>query len=337
MDPLSDVLSLLRPRSYVSAGFDAGGDWSIQFPDQNKLIKCYAVISGACWLSVESVPDAVRLEAGDCFVLPSGRPFRLASDLTLPAVDADTIFPPARAGGVVTYNDGGDFFLVGSRFGVSGNNAGALLGMLPPIVHIRKESDQAALRWSVERMMHELREEQPGGILVAQHLAHMMLVQALRLHLAEASGSGLGWFFALADKRLSAAIGAMHDDPGHRWTLQELAERAGMSRSSFAAKFTETVEETPMEYLTRWRMLLAADRLENSGDPISVIAPSLGYESESAFSTAFKRVMHCSPRQYSRARNLASRSHNKESLRANRLERGDARRNDWPARQNASV
>ena len=162
MDPLSDVLSLLRPRSHVSAGFDAGGDWSIQFPDQNKLIKCYAVISGACWLSVESVPDAVRLEAGDCFVLPSGRPFRLASDLTLTPVDAGTIFPPARAGGVVTYNDGGDFFLVGSRFGVSGNNAGALLGMLPPIVHIRKESDQAALRWSVERMMHELREEQPA-------------------------------------------------------------------------------------------------------------------------------------------------------------------------------
>ena len=92
-----------------------------------------------------------------------------------------------------------------------------------------------------------------------------------------------------------------------------------------------------MEYLTRWRMLLAADRLENSGDPISVIALSLGYESESAFSTAFKRVMGCSPRQYSRARDLASRSNNEESSRANRLLRGDARRNDWPARQNASV
>ena len=81
--------------------------------------------------------------------------------------------------------------------------------MLPPIVHIRKELDQAALRWSVERMMQELREQQPGGFLVAQHLAHMMLVQALRLHLAEGSGGGVGWFFALADKRLSAAIGAM--------------------------------------------------------------------------------------------------------------------------------
>jgi AraC-like DNA-binding protein len=306
MDPLSDVLSLLKPRSYVSAGFDAGGDWCIQFRDQNKLIKCYAVIRGAAWLSVESVTEAVHLKAGDCFVLPSGRPFRLASDLSLNPVDAGMIFPPARAGGVVTYNSGGDFFLVGSRFGVSGGNASALLGMLPPIVHIRKEADQAALRWSVERMMHELREGQPGGLLVAEHLAHMMLVQALRLHLAAESQTGVGWFFALADKRLSTAIGAIHADPGQHWTLRALAEHAGMSRSSFAVKFKETVGEAPMEYLTRWRMLLAADRFENSSDPISVIARSLGYASESAFSTAFKRIMGCSPRRFTRNSKLAS-------------------------------
>ncbi|TIM51241.1 MAG: helix-turn-helix transcriptional regulator, partial [Mesorhizobium sp.] len=89
--------------------------------------------------------------------------------------------------------------------------------------------------------------------LVAQHLAHMMLVQALRLHLAEGLGSGVGWFFALADRQMAAAINAMHDDPAHRWTLQELAERAGMSRSTFALKFKETVGTSPMEYLTNWR------------------------------------------------------------------------------------
>ena len=198
---------------------------------------------------------------------------------------------------------------VGGHFALAGNHAGILLGVLPPIVHIRKESDKAALRWSLERMMQELREPQPGGFLVAQHLAHMMLVQALRLHLAEGSKGGVGWLFALADKQMSAAISAMHDDPAHRWTLQELAERAGMSRSTFALKFKETVGASPMEYLTRWRMLLAGDRLANSGDPISVIALSLGYESESAFSTAFKRVMGCSPRQYSRGRTSASPSH----------------------------
>ena len=213
---------------------------------------------------------------------------------------------------------------VGGHFALTGNHAGILLGMLPPIVHIRKESDKAALRWSLERMMQELREPQPGGFLVAQQLAYMMLVQALRLHLAEGPSGGVGWLFALADKQMGAAINAMHDDPAHRWTLQELAERAGMSRSTFALKFKETVGESPMEYLTRWRMLLAGDRLVNSSDPISVDRPSLGYESESAFSTAFKRVMGCSPRQYSRGRNGASPSHGEEeaALHLNPVEPG---------------
>ena len=210
---------------------------------------------------------------------------------------------------------------VGGYFAFTGKHAGILLGVLPPIVHIRKESDKAALRWSLERMMQELREPQPGGFLVAQHLAYMMLVQALRLHLAEGLRGGVGWLFALADKQMSAAINAMHDDPAHRWTLQELAKRAGMSRSTFALKFKQTVGASPMEYLTRWRMLLAGDRLTNSSDPISVIALSLGYESESAFSTAFKRVMGCSPRQYSRGRNAPAPSPSEEAARADHLER----------------
>jgi AraC-like DNA-binding protein len=292
----------------------------MQFP-QHEGIKCYALVSGQCWLAVDGVSEAVHLKAGDCFLLPRGRPFRLASDLTLKPVDALSIFAAARNGGLVSQNGGGDCFMVGGHFALSGNHAGILLGVLPPIVHIRKESDKAAMRWSLERMMQELREPQPGGFLVAQHLAHMMLVQALRLHLAEGLRGGVGWLFALADKQMSAAINSMHDDPAHAWTIQKLAERAGMSRSTFALKFKETVGTSPMEYLTRWRMLLAGDKLANSSDPISVIALSLGYESESAFSTAFKRVMGCSPRQYSRGQTPASSSYGEgDAGSANQLE-----------------
>ena len=326
MDPLSDVLSILKPRSYMAGGFDAGGKWSFQFPHYEG-IKCYALVSGQCWLSVEGVTDAVHLETGDCFLLPHGRPFRLASDLTLTPVDAHTIFPTPLNGGIGSCNSGGDCFGVGGHFAFTGKHAGILLAMLPPIVHIRKESDKAAMRWSLERMMQELRERQPGSFLVAQQLAYLMMVQALRLHLAEGLRGGVGWLFALADRQMSAAITSMHDAPAHRWTLQELAKRAGMSRSIFAQKFKETVGATPIEYLTRWRMLLASDRLTNSSDPISVIALSLGYESESAFSTAFKRVIGCSPRQYGRGGNPASPSHGEveahsegDAARANRLE-----------------
>jgi AraC-like DNA-binding protein len=283
----------------MSGGISAGGRWAIRFGEHDG-IKCYAVVFGGCWLAVDGVPDPMRLETGDCFVLPRGRPFILASDLALRPIDALTVFSPRRNGRITALNDGGDFLLAGGHFTLSGNHAGILLGALPPVVHLQKESDRAALRWSLERMMQELRDRQPGGVLVAQHLAYMMLIQALRLHLADGAKTGVGWLFALADDQMSAAIQAMHADPARRWTVQELAQHVAMSRSSFAQKFKGTVGESPMEYLTRWRMLLAGDRLSSSRDSVLAIALSLGYESESAFSTAFKRVMGASPRTYSR-------------------------------------
>ena len=320
MDPLSDVLSLLKPRSYMSGAFDMGGEWSVRF-GKHQGIKCYASVSGQCWLSVEDIPEPVHLTTGDCFLLPSGRPFSLASDLALTPVDAYTLFQFPVNGAIRSLNGGGDCFGVGGHFTLTGQHADILLGVLPPIVHIRKESDKAAMRWSLERMMLELREPQPGGFLVAQQLAYMILVQALRLHLGEGLKGGVGWLFALADKQMSAVIHAMHNDPAHRWTLQELAAIAGMSRSIFAVRFKQTVGTSPMEYLTRWRMLLAGDKLVNSSDPISAIALSLSYESESAFSTAFKRIMGCSPRQYSRGGNPASSSPAEdEAARTNRPE-----------------
>lgn len=297
MDPLSDVLSLLKPVSYISSGFEAGGDWAVQFADQAKQIKCYAVTHGGCWLEVQGLAP-VRLCAGDSFVLPSGRPFKLASNLDITCVPAGDIFPRARAGGIVTLNGGGDLRLVGSRFAVSGGQTAMLLSLMPPIVHLRDETETSTLRWAVERMMSELRGAQPGGHLIAQHLAHMMLVQALRLHLKSAPIDGPGWFAALADEKMGAAIAALHAEPARRWTLHTLAGQVGMSRSTFALKFRQTLGETPMDYLTRWRMLLAAERLETTTEPVGAIAFATGYASESAFSTAFRRVMGCSPRRY---------------------------------------
>jgi len=298
MDPLSEVLSLLKPRAYTSGGLDLGGEWSIGWGPYDG-IKCYALVSGQCWLSMEGVPDPVLITAGDCFLLSSGRPFRLASDLALPSVEAPSGFRVSPNGTVTSYNGGGDCFGLGGHFALDGDSS-ILLGVLPAIVHLSSETDRVAMRWSLERMMHELRDPQPGGSLVAQQLAYMMLVQALRQHLAKGANGDVGWLFALADAQISKAVTCIHSHPARHWTLQELAEHAGMSRSGFALRFKQIVGLTPMEYLTRWRLLLAGDRLANSADSLSSIAASVGYDSESAFSVAFKRVIGVSPRQFSR-------------------------------------
>jgi len=299
MDPLSQVLSLLKPQSYSSGGFAVDGAIAIHFPKHDG-IKCYAVLVGQCWLVVEGTPEPVLLNAGDCFLLPRGLPFRLATDLSLEPVHYTIALAQfgmrSEAPGVTA----GARYIVGGHFALTGGHAGMLLQSLPPIVHIRREADKIAMRWSLERMREELRDPQPGSSLIAQQLAYMMLVQAIRLHLTDAASAGPGWLSALSDKHMSQAITYMHQAPGDPWPLQSLAETVGLSRSVFALRFRETVGSTPMEYLTRWRMLLAADRLKSSTDGLSAIAQSLGYESESAFGKAFRRVMGCSPRQYGR-------------------------------------
>jgi AraC-like DNA-binding protein len=300
MDPLSEVLALMKPQIYVSGGFAVLDDMAIHFP-KHQGIKCYAMLAGQCWLVVEGVPEPVLLHAGDCFLLPHGLPFRLATDLSLEPVPYTDAFARLGMRSEVPRVIEGARYIAGGHFALTGGHAEMLLQSLPPIVHIRRESDKAAMRWSLERMREELRDPQPGGSLIAQQLAYMMLIQALRLHLTDTASAGRGWLSALSDKRMSIAITSMHNDPGYPWTLQSLSERVGMSRSIFALRFRETVGATPMEYLTRWRMLLAADRLKNSSDGLSAIAQSLGYESESAFGKAFRRVMGCSPRRYARS------------------------------------
>ncbi len=299
MDPLSEVLALLKPQSLASGGFMLPEDLAIWFP-KHQGVKCYAMLAGECWLTVDGAPEPVLLRAGDCFLLPRGLPFRLASNPELEAVHYMEAWGRLSNSHHVTELTDGARYMAGGFFGFTGGHAEMLLQSLPPIVHIRSDADKAAMRWSLERMREELRDPQPGGSLIAQHLAYTMLIQALRLHLTDAASAGRGWLAALADKQMSVAIASMHGEPGAAWTLQMLAERVGMSRSVFALRFRETVGATPMEYLTRWRMLLAAERLKSSSDGLSSIAQTLGYESESAFGKAFRRVMGCSPRQYGR-------------------------------------
>ena len=256
-DPLSDVLSLLRPRGYMSGGMDAGGDWSLQF-DEDGYFRCFAIVSGQCWLSMHGGEAApVLLGAGDFVVLPHGHgvPPRQRSHAhpgrhhvrDYRAVEWPRSLLARR----------GDCLALSALFTFEGYGASFLLGVLPPVVHIRKAEARAAMQWYLERMMKVIREPQPGGLLLGEHLAQMMLIEVLGLYLAENARGVVGWLPALADRQIGAAITALHENLGYRWTLQGLAEHVGMSRSALALRFKQKGGISAMDYLTRWRMLRA--------------------------------------------------------------------------------
>jgi len=297
-DPLSDIISLLTPKTYIAGGFDFGGEWALQFGKHSGL-KYFALVSGSAWLAVDDGQDPIKLKAGDCVLLPNGRRFLIARDLAFEPIGIATIPEEDWNGGIATVNGGGETTMLGGHFGFAGDHVDMLLGSMPAIIRLRDEDDKAGLRWALERMRQELFGAQPGARLIVQHLAHLMLVQALRLYLDHGLGKGVGWLFALGDKRIAAAIGAIHASPGRRWTLPALAQEAGMSRSKFALRFKSLSGASPIEYLTRWRMMIACHRLTSGTESVSAIAHSLGYESEAAFSTAFRRLNGCSPRRYS--------------------------------------
>lgn len=297
MDPLSDVLSLLKVRVYAAGGFQAGNEWSVTFGPSSG-IKLFAVVSGEGWLAVDGLQEPVRVLAGDCLLLASGRGYRVASNLSLPSLDGDSLVHSLLPNEIARFSAGTDCFGLAGHFDMAGENADLLLAMLPPVVHIREDSDKQVLRWCLERMRKELHDPQPGTSLATQQLGTLMLVQILRTHLTSRLEGNVGWMFALRDKKVGMALQAMHQAPSHPWTLNSLARKAGMSRTGFAVKFRDLVGLSPLNYLARWRMSLAKERVLNSPDAIGTIATQLGYTSESAFSTAFRRMVGCAPRRY---------------------------------------
>ena len=307
MDPLSEVLSLLELKSYMSGGFVIDAKTGFAIP-KYLGIKCYTPVSGSCWLTLDGVPNSVRMSEGDCVILPRGLPFCLAAEPNLPRVTFRRL-TVRNPGDEDLYDGTRACSLIGGHFFLTGSHSETLLNCLPSVVHIRKEADKATIRWSLERLIEELRNPQPGGSLIAQQSAHMMLVQALRLHLQDEAARGVGWLFALAHPQIRIAMSCMHNDPAHPWTIQDLANRVGMSRTVFAQTFKRVVGTTSMDYLARWRMSIAATRWKNSEEPVSMISSWVGYETESAFGKAFRRVWGCSPREYRRGINLKTSSH----------------------------
>lgn len=296
-DLLSDALSILAPATHIAGAFDLGGDWALTFPAHDGL-KVFAVVAGRAWLRVEGEAEALLLEADDCVILPNGRRFVIARDLALSPVSIEAIPEAEWHERIATLGGGQHTLLLGGHFAFTGAQTDLLLGAMPPILKLRETDGRNHGRWALERMREEIAEAGPGSTSMIRHLAHMLLIQALRLYLASGAGQSTGWLFALSDPKVGRAARAIHAAPAERWTLPRLAAVAGMSRSKFAERFKALTGTSPIDYLTRWRMLLTCQHLTAGRAPVGRIAAMVGYENEAAFSTAFKRVTGCTPRCY---------------------------------------
>jgi AraC-like DNA-binding protein len=304
MDPLSQILTLLRPRSTRTAALDVAGPWSLLFPPDDGVKFC-AVEYGNCWIRTDTDTQWQPLTPGDCYLVSQGRAFVLASDPSLAPVEAATQITLGHRG-LKSIRGGGDYLIVSCLFEFSEDQVARLLHPLPGIFRVPADSEQANfLRRAMGRLATELKSPRPGTDLVAEHLGHLMLVEMLRLFI-DMPHSTLtpGWLQAAADPQIAKAIRAMHDAPADPWQLAGLAGIAGMSRAVFAQRFKLLMGTPVIEYLTRWRMLLAGEKLHATNDSIASIAAEVGYGSEYAFSTAFARVMGCPPGRYRREARL---------------------------------
>jgi len=297
MDSFSDYLDLLSARSIVSGGLTAGGQWAIEFPASPR-IKFWGVQRGSCWLLMEELETAIRVEEGDVFLQCEPRTHVLASDVGVRPVHFDDVLD-GRTGGMLRHGEGDEFFMIGGKVDLDADHGRLLLDVLPPLIHVSgKSSEATTLNWLLNELLRERENDLPGSETASTQMAHLMFIHILRAYFATNEPGPASWLRAVSDRRLAPALRLIHGEPGRAWGLEELAKASSMSRAGFAAYFNAVAGVAPITYLTHWRMLLAMRTLRSTRQSLGVLAESLGYASESSFSNAFKRVVGRSPRAY---------------------------------------
>jgi len=296
VDPLSQVISLLRPRTVLTKGISGAGRWAVRYSDFGHPSFC-TVTSGSCRLAVDG-EEPVTLEAGDFVLLPTTPGFVLSG---FEPATPRLIDPKVAAASTEELRHGRpegepDVRLLGGYFIFDSPDAGVLVSLLPGIVHVRGAERLSTL---VRLVGEEVDESRSGRDLVLSRLVDVVLIEALRSMQGDQAPPGL--LRGLGDARLAAAMRQMHGDPAHPWTVTQLAKSAALSRSVFFDRFTRAVGLPPMEYLIGWRMAVAKDLLRRRDIGLAEVAERVGYSSASTFSTAFSRHVGQPPGRYARA------------------------------------
>ncbi|MFI5953871.1 AraC family transcriptional regulator [Cryptosporangium sp. NPDC051539] len=300
MDLLGEVLAVAGVRGTVAASVHAAEPWGLAL-DRVPGAAFHALTAGTAWLRIDGRP-AIRLMPGDVVLLPTGRTHGLASDRdgALDPFDHVAAEQSLTGGGVLTVGSG----QVGTRILCASYRhdpaiATPVLTLLPDVMHVPAGTGGPALDDTVRLLAGEIADPQLAMTTVLDRLVDVLLVQLLRAWVrAQPAGPSVSWLRALSDPVIAAALSALHTDPARAWTIDTLADEVAVSRATLARRFPALVGDTPSSYLTRWRMDLASRRLRDSDDPIEVIARSVGYTSEYAFSRAFSRSRGQPPGRY---------------------------------------
>jgi AraC-like DNA-binding protein len=278
-------------------------------PEAEHVIAFHVLLEGTCWMSLPTTNSCVRLLAGDVIIMPSGEigvassaPGMRAEEVDLAIYDRPTDRPlpvvmKMAVGGPPTCR------LVCGFLGCDARPFNPLLAALPPIMHA--PLSEASRGWisSMFRMAAEETElGSPGGEAMLARLAELMFVEVLRKYIDQLPDDSRGWLSALRDHKVGQAMRLIHGQPARAWTIDALAREVGLSRSVFAHRFTNYVGASPMHYLGRWRMQLAARRLETPGVSVAQVGAEFGYESEAAFNRAFKKFVGTPPGTWRKAR-----------------------------------
>ena len=295
-DPLSEVIALLKPRAVFSKGISGAGAWAVRYPEFGLPSFC-AVLEGRCRLMLDGQAP-LTLESGDFLLLPRTAGFTMSGFEPAKPVQMDPRQTASLTGELRHGRRGGkpDVRLLGGHFAFESPEAGLLVSMLPPRIHVRGVERLSTL---VRLLREESRGLASGRELILTRLVEVLLIEALRHDSGDQTPPGL--LRGLADPRLARALRQMHGNLAQAWTVPRLAGVAALSRSAFFERFTRTLGQAPMEYLLAWRMTVAKDLLRHNELGMSEVAERVGYGSASAFSTAFSRHVGLPPGRYARA------------------------------------
>jgi AraC-like DNA-binding protein len=300
MDPLDDAFSAMRVRESLYARLDASAPWAVRFRE-GKAARFGLVIAGSCWLTTEAPAKSILLAPGDCYVILDGSTYTLGDDPRSTPQNCFDVVPKLVDGAVSIGGGGAAATVVTGWFVYDELGARPLTALLPRVLLTRVDGYRTdILKATLDLLAKETERPGIGSGVVVSGLADILFVQAIRSHLNNSSEDDVGWLAALADKRIGAAMRALHGKPADPWTVEKLATLSNMSRSAFAARFKARLGEAPLEYLTRWRMFRAGVLLRHSERSLAEIAHEVGYESDAALSKAFHRIVGMAPGAFRR-------------------------------------